>query len=561
MGLGETDVSAVSIKRLDMVTEKNKADVVLISKSLFTANKRVPRAGGIAVRGNRIVAVGSVEDVQNYIGADTRVIDCGSKTVMPGLIDSHMHFALASTQRDEDFCVVVEGLHSKEEALARISEFAKSHPTNPWIYGWGWDAAMWEVQDLPTKTDLDAIDSQRPICISHFTMHTSWCNSKALELAGITKDTPDPEGGVIVRDENGEPTGVLLEHPASCLVADMALFNPHLDDSIRKMLARFRSLGITSIGDMFPRDITNDNVYETYKALEGSGELTCRINFFPSLLDVPAAAAMRNEYCSDKLRVAGVKQILDGIVEAHTARMIDPYEGEPDNYGEYTLSPEEYEKHVMEADAAGLAVRTHCIGDQAARTALDVYERVQTKHGAKGLRNCIEHAEAITDEDMKRLHALDVNVSVQPLHATFGTVSGFYDTCIGADRAAHCWRFRKLLDSGAHVGFSTDFPAAPTVEPMMVLQAAVNRRMPDGFPEQGMHPEYAVTLGEALQCMTQGSSYVVGSDAKVGTLQEGKLADIIVLDRDLFAVEDTMELNQAHVMLTMIDGDVVYEAD
>lgn len=534
------------------------ADRVIKSSAIFTATTHETLSGAVAIAGDRILAVGDLEAIEPLIGPETQVEDMGDKLVMPGFNDSHMHFALASAQKDEDFCVIVEGLHTKEECLARIAQFAESHPGNPWIYGWGWDSAMWEVQEDPTREDLDAISSTRPICISHFTMHTSWCNSVALEMAGITRDTPDPAGGIIGRDEDSEPTGVLYEHPASCLVADMALDIPDLASSVRKLLKRFASLGITAIGDVFPRDITNRDVYETYQRLERDGELSCRITFYPSLLDVPRAQEMRAQYRSNRLRIGGVKQLMDGIIEAQTACMLDPYVG--GGCGETILPPEQFKQLVAEADGAGLAVRVHCIGDATARLMLDACEAAEKTNGNKGLRHCIEHAETIQDADIERMARLGVCASVQPLHATFGTVTGFYAEVLGEERANRCWRFRNLLDAGVHVGISTDFPAAFSVEPLLVIHAATTRCMPDGFPEGGFNRRYALSLAETLQCMTLGSAYVESFERETGSLEPGKLADLIVIDRNLFALEDPQEILDARVELTLVGGEEVFRA-
>lgn len=536
------------------------ADRIVMSDAVFTANTLEASPGFVAIKGDTILAVGAPGEEGRFIGPDTLVEDFEDALVMPGFNDSHMHFALASAQKDEDFCVDVEGCRSEEEALGRIRRFATANPDNPWIYGWGWDSSMWESKKDPTKAELDAISTERPICISHFTMHTSWCNSKALELAGITRDTPDPEGGIIGRDESGELTGVLYEHPASHLVADLPLNVPDLAKSIRKRLAAFAQLGITAIGDMFPRDVTNDDVYETYRELEEDGALTCRITFFPSLLDLDEVIEMRETYSSDRLRIGGVKQIMDGIIETHTALMQKPYENDGSNCGDLVIDLQEFERLLERADAHGIAVRTHCIGDESARLVLNAHEQTQLKNGFKGLRNCIEHAETVTDEDIERMARLGVCASVQPLHATFGSSTGEYQVALGEERANRCWRFRNLLDAKVHVGISTDFPACAMVEPLQVIYAATTRCMPDGFPEGGFNRSYALTLGEVLQCMTLGSAYVESFDQRIGSLERGKLADLIVLDRNLFAVDDPRQIQEARVLLTLVGGHEAYRA-
>ncbi|MDY2777627.1 MAG: amidohydrolase [Collinsella sp.] len=532
-------------------------DRILLSNAVFTGNSLMPFPGGVAISGNKIVGVGSKEDMV-ALGSDTTEIeDFGDRLIMPGFNDSHLHFASGSAMDDPDFCVNLMDCRSEAECAEKVRAFCERHPDREWVYGLGWDTAMWEDHTPPTKASLDAFSPDQAICLSSFDHHAVWSNSAALDRVGIDADTPQPEGGEIVHDDAGEPTGLLLGQPASMKVSIPALYVDGLDKSIARLLGIFKSLGITAVGDMFPRDLSNEDIYEIYKNIEDRGELTCRVTVFPSLFEIADALKLRNALCSDRLRIGGVKQVLDGVIEAHTAFMLEPYEG-GDFRGETNLPKDQFIDLVCQADASGLPVRVHCIGDAAARLALDAHERAQKLNGKKGLHHCLEHIETIADEDIERMARLDISGCVQPLHATFGSSTGFYNACIGDERASRCWRFRNILDEGVRLGISTDFPAAPLLDPLQVVYASVSRCMPDGSPSEGFHKEYALTLGETLQCMTQGSAWVESFETKIGTLEPGKLADIVVLDRDLFKVEDVHEIAESSVILTMMDGEVIY---
>lgn len=534
------------------------ADRILLSEAVFTGNTLEPFAGGVAIAGNRVLAAGSKDEVMALAGSDTLVEDYGARLIAPGFNDSHLHFASAAALNDPDFCVNLMGCTSERECAERVRAFCEAHPHNEWVYGVGWDTAMWEQHETPSRDSLDCFAPEQPICLSSFDHHAAWVNGAALAKAGITAETSQPEGGEIVHDASGRPTGLLLGQPASTQVSDLALLVKGLKGSILRLLDVFRGLGITAVGDMFPRDLSNDDIYDTYRQIEDEGDLSCRITFFPSLLEIPEALEMNTSFASDRLRVGGVKQVLDGVVEAQTAFMLEPYEG-TDHRGETNLPPAQFKELVRAADAAGLAVRVHCIGDAAARLALDAHEEAQRANGRKELHHCLEHIETIVDEDIERMAALGVGASVQPLHATFGSSTGFYDVCIGADRASRCWRFRTVRDAGVPLGLSTDFPAAPMVEPLQVLYAAVARCMPDGEPAEGFHREYALALGEALQCMTQGSAWVESFDHELGTLEPGKLADLVVIDRNLFALDSLHDIVEASVVLTVVGGETVFE--
>ena len=535
---------------------------ILKSTAIFTATEKEPRSGAVAVAGNKILAVGTVEEIEQYRNNDTKVRDYGDRLLMPGFNDSHMHFPLGSVQNDPDFCIPMLGIPSEEGCVEATKQFAETHPDNPWIYGWGWYMDVWENPHMPSRASLDALHIDRPICLVSFDLHTVWCNGVALEKMGITRDTPQPEGGHIVMNADGEPDGILQELPANKPMMDEALNVPDLKSSLMKSLATFRTMGITSIGDAYPAGVTNNNVLEIYHDMEESGELTCRMHVFHNLEEVDTAKKLRQQYHSDFLCISGVKQMLDGIVEANTAYVKEPYANLPDSCGIPRMKQEHLNELVLEASEAGFACKLHTIGNRAAQMALDAYELALNTYGDKGLHHAIEHIEAIDTDEIARMAQLNVLGNVQPIHSAAGLDAGGYHVCLGEKRASFLWPFRELLDVGVKLAFGTDYPAAFSVAPLLGIYSAVTRCVPEalGDPTKPHYPEHAVTLAEALIAYTRTAAYAESAEDKLGTLEPGKLADIVVIDRNLFTTEP-IEIQHAKVDMTMVDGKIVFEAE
>lgn len=536
-------------------------DYIIKTSALFTADELVPRPGAVAVSGEEIVSVGSAEEILSLAGADTQVIDAGDKLVMPGFNDSHMHFSLGSVQTDEDFCVDLLFLPSEQACLDAVKKFADEHPDNPIIYGCGWCAQAWEDQHDPDKRSLDALGINRPICLSDFSMHMAWVNSAALKLGGITAETPDPEGGVIRRFENGEPSGLLCEPPATNRILDIVLNVPDFKGSLLKSMRRLNAMGVTAVGDMHPLGVTCPNVYGTYQELADADESTVRISFYPALDKLAAGRRERELHAGDRVRCAGLKLIMDGCVEAYTAYMHEPYldaaEG-PDFRGVPSLPQEELDEFVCAADAEGFPIRIHAIGDATATMIIDAYEKAAKANGYKGLRHVIEHTDNLKAEDIVRMNRLGVSAAIQPQHPIGGFGQGMYELALGEERMANMWRYREEVDGGVHLGLGTDWPAVMSLDPVDTIYAAVTRSEFSGEPAEGYFRNNALTLGEALQAHTRGSAYVENFENRVGTLEAGKLADIIVLDCNPFEM-DIMDLRSMNVELTMFNGKIVYQ--
>lgn len=422
------------------------ADIVLKTTALFTAEELEPRAGCVAVRGSEIVAVGSPDKVQPFIGPDTEVIDAGNKLVMPGFNDSHMHFALGSIQKDEDFCCDLMFLPSEQACVDAVAKFAAEHPDNPWIYGQGWYSPAWENPIDPDCRSLDALDIDRPIVLSDFSMHVVWCNTAALRAVGIDRNTPTPEGGLIRHFDNGEPNGFLSEPQATNILLDVVLNKPDLDASLLKSMRKFNKLGITSIGDMYPLGVTTPGVYDIYDRLASEDLSTLRISYY-SALDAPMAEsqALRVRHHGERVRMAGLKYILDGCPEAYTAYMHEPYLNAPtgkDFRGEPACNQETLDRMMLEASKNGFDVRIHAIGDASATMIIDAVERAEEVCGNKGARFAIEHTDNLKLEDIARMKRLGINAAVQPQHPIGGLGQGVYEESLGEERMSHMWRYR-----------------------------------------------------------------------------------------------------------------------
>lgn len=433
----------------------NNKNYILKSNNIFTAVNNEVISGAVAVKGNKITAVGKMEEVIKLCDANTKIIDFGDRLIMPGFNDAHMHFSLGSIQNDPNFCLFLVDCKSEEECVERVAKFAKENPDNEWIYGWGWYSAVWDNPHTPSRKTLDALNLDRPICLSSFDLHSAWCNGAALEKAGITRNTPQPVGASIGIDENGELTGILEELAATSPVTDMVLNVPTLKSSLLKCLANFRRLGITAIADVYPSGLTNKNILDIIHEIETENNLTSRVSLFPDLKEIDNAKKLKELYNSKKLRVAGLKLIIDGVVESHTAYLSEPYKDAPTCCGKPSLTQEELNNYVLAAEREGFAVKLHGIGDKAITMALDAYENAQKVAGVHKLHHSVEHIETVKAKDIARMAGLNVLACVQPQHVSGAIGSGAYNVYLGDERVAAAWPFREVLDSGAKLVFRT----------------------------------------------------------------------------------------------------------
>ncbi|MGN0070662.1 MAG: amidohydrolase [Atopobiaceae bacterium] len=530
------------------------ADAILLSKSVFTAENELERPAAVVVRGGRIEAVAPYDGYAAYVGPDTRVIDCGERTVLPGFNDNHVHFFLGAVQNDPDVTLDLSDCTSAEMAVKKVKEFAELHPQNPWIYACGWNEASWPNHEFD-RTMLDAVLPDRPCNLVSWDLHTSWVNSKALELIGIDRSTPDKPNGIIDHYRNGEPNGILHE-PGWCEPVNAASTVPgDMAATAGKALAKCVRRGITALGTVYPfAGWTDDFVLDSFMALDRAGRLPVRMSvWLPLAADLSQAERLRDEPKTEHVRVAGLKQLVDGVSEMHTAWQTTPYADDPSTSGAPNYTKEELLSLLMNADGHGFSTRLHCIGNASVKMALDCFEEVQSAHGRKDLRNAIEHIETCCPEDIAHFAKLNVIASMQPIHAT---VSGEYASVMGQQWVPYMWPIKSIADAGGMVAFSSDYPVVEP-DPMLEVWSAVTRTLYGS--DKGINPSQKVSLGFALRAHTYCSAFLSGTDQEQGTLEPGKLADIAVMDADLFAVPAD-ELKDHEADLVLLGGKTVYSS-
>src|SRR5437867_7422194 len=528
--------------------------IVIINANLHTMDPSRPIAQAVAILGNRIVAVGSSEEIQKLAGSQTRVIDAQGQLVLPGFNDSHVHFLSGGFQLSS---VDLRDANSPEEFAHRIREFAEKLPAGRWMTGGDWDHERWPGAQLPTREMIDRFTPTTPVFVNRLDGHMALANSLTLRLAGVTRQTPDPPGGLIVRDpKTGEPTGVLKDAamsyvwrvvPASSLEEKLA--------AARAATNHAASLGVTSVQDMSAG--TDVGVYQT---LLDRGELKTRVYAvwpLPSW-DRLARTGVRAHFGSAMLRTGGLKGFADGSLGSTTALFFEPYLDAPNTSG--IPSDEMFPAGAMldlvrGADRAGLQVIIHAIGDRANDNILSIYERVEKENGDRDRRFRIEHAQHLRPRDITRFARDKVIASMQPYHAIDD--GRWAEKRIGPERAKTTYAFRSLLDSGAMLAFGTDWTVAP-LNPLLSIYAAVTRRTLDGKNPGGWVSEQKISVEEAIRAYTVGSAFAEFQDKEKGTITPGKLADLVILSQDIFKI-DPNEIEKVKVVMTIMDGRVVYE--
>lgn len=534
-----------------------KADLILRGNKIFTGLADQPEEAAVVILGNKIVDVCSIEKSEDYAGEETTVLTYHDQLILPGFHDAHLHVILGSLV--ENFSVSLGEARSEEEAAAIVKKYADSHPEEEWIIGFGWDRNAWMNKKDPHKSSLDRLLPDRPVFLMNVEAHYGWANSCALERAKIDNTTPAPDFGIIEKDENGEVTGILHE-TAMVLITRIAYrFSREKQEALlTAFLTHTAKHGITSVDDLYAsraNDALED--FGLFKAFDEQGKLTTRIHLYPSMNgDIERAKALRDEFRSEKLQMSGLKQFIDGVVTGHTAYMLEPYRDKPGSHGEPAFPEEEIKKWVKKADKEGFKIRFHAIGDRAIRLALDSFMEAKKVNQTSGLRHAIEHVEVIHPADIPRFAEVGAIASMQPIHLALMPKESYTDV-LGMEQSPYCYAIKTLQEAGARLAFGSDFPVAP-INPLLGLHRALTRMDYTGI--EPWNEAEKIALADAIRSYTLGGAFGVHREHELGTLERGKLADIAVLDCDLFSIPAD-EIKNAKTVLTVMDGKIVYERE
>jgi len=534
----------------------SEPDLILKDGRIWTGDAGQPWAEAVAIRRNRIVAVGDNLQVAATAGPHTHVVDLNGRLTIPGFDDSHAHLIRGALHL---LRVDLAGACNIGEMQKRIRDFAAAHPKDPWIVGSGWAYSCFANRTLPTRGDLDAAVKDRPAYLTAEDGHTAWVNTKAMQLAGITKATRYAGPGRIVTDAAGEPTGA-LSGGAAALVHKLVPEIPRdrklaVLEQAARMLS---SLGVTSIENAGG----DDETLALLEDLERQHKLNLRVAVYmsvspPSMPDaIDRILELRQASHEPHVRIAGVDLALDGQIEAHSAAMLEPYADAAGARGNLLWSQEAFNEMVTLCDSGGLQVAAHAVGDRAVRMALDGYEYARHANESHDARFRIEHAEAIAPADIARFARLGVVASMIPAHADPGAVDA-WSRAVGPERLKLAFAWHSLEQAGARLVFGSDWPATGSADPIRGIHAAVNRQTVDGSPRDGWVPAQRIGVEEALRAWTVTGAYATFDNRSRGKLRPGMLADIVVLSQDLFEIPSP-QIWKTHVDMTVFDGQVVY---
>ena len=497
----------------------------------------------------RILATGDDDLLTEY--ADAKRIDADGKYVLPGLVDAHAHLY---SQGFLTISLDLAGTPSLEEAVEQIAAYASNNPRSPWILGRGWNQVLWAVQEFPTASDIDPVVNDRPVWLNRIDGHAGWANSRALAIAGIDDDTADPIGGKIVRDDNGKATGILIDKA-------MGLMGSHIPgpdkDEIRvtylRAIESLVALGMTGMHD------AGISIVEAEVLISLADDNALDMRVYAMLSDsganLDAMGKPLKGYGNDRLDIQAVKLYSDGALGSRGAAMIEPYSDDVENRGLPFWTQDELDGFVQKANGMGFQVGIHAIGDLGNRMALDAFEKAQGGEQSP-LRNRIEHSQIIALEDIPRFAELGVIAAMQPIHAT--SDMNMAEDRLGPDRILGGYAWRRLLDSGAIIASGSDFPVEKA-NPFLGLYAAVTRQDAAGLPAGGWYADQALTRAEALHSFTLAAAFAAHQEDRLGSLEAGKWADFIIVDRDYFTIP-AAEIDDIQVIQTWVGGQLVFEA-
>lgn len=552
----------ISIFSAGQAHAQSGADLIVVNGKIWTENPRQPEVQAMAVRDHRILATGDTTTIRKLAGPETKLMDLQGRRVVPGFNDAHVHFfwggqGLASVQ--------LRDAASEAEFRRRIGSFARTLPKGQWIVDGNWDEEKWSPVRLPTHELIDEVTPDNPVWVNRSDGHMMLANALAMKLAGVTRDTKDVPGGVIVRDKDGNPTGIFKD-AAKDLVE--RVIPPPTDAQVDAAILAAQKYalenGVTSVQDMgFTGSKAADLqalVVRGYQRLLAANKLKVRISArFPlQKYERLADLGIMTNFGGDQLEIGSVKAFADGSLGSGTAWFFEPYTDDPGSTGMPTAELRDRDQmyaDMVGADRAGLHIATHAIGDRANATILDMYERLEKEDGPADRRLRIEHAQHLRPQDIPRFAQLHVIASVQPYHCIDD--GRWAEKRIGHKRAETTYAFRSLLDSGAILAFGSDWFVAP-IDPLAGIYAAVTRRTLDGAHPDGWIPEQKITVQQAVHAYTVGSAYAESQDGYKGSLEPGKLADFDVLSADIFHL-DPVKIENVKVETTVSGGEIVYE--
>lgn len=528
------------------------AAVILTNGKIWTGDAQRPWAEAVAIEGNRIAAVGSAAEIAKQTPAAARIIHLNGRLAVPGFIDNHVHFIDGGMELSR---VQLRDAATPQEFARRIGEYAKRLGPGKWVVGGQWDHTIWNPPSLPTRHMIDAVTPQNPVFVSRLDGHMALANSLALKMANVTRDTPDPPGGTVVRDASGEPTGILKDAAQSFV--ERVIPSASVDERVaagRAALAEAARFGVTAFCDMSSGEAYDD--FRAYQRLEKSGELTARVYLFTPILMYKRLldASVEKAFGSGRLRIGGLKGFADGSLGSSTAAFFEPFLDDPNNRGltMEAMTDGRMKSAVTDADAHNLQVAIHAIGDRANDEVLKIYESIANE---REHRFRIEHAQHLNPDLIKRFAADRVIASMQPYHAIDD--GRWAEPKIGHERAKWTYAFRSLIDDGAILTFGSDWTVAP-LNPILGIYAAVTRRTIDGKNPNGWIPEQKITVEEALRCYTANNAYAAFREKDIGKIAPGMFADIAVLSDDLFTIAPE-KIENVKVDMTIFDGKVIYE--
>jgi predicted amidohydrolase YtcJ len=532
---------------------RSAATLIITNAVVYTVDKQHPGAEAVSVIGDRIVAVGSSAEIDLWRGPQTKVIDAGGKLLLPGFNDAHVHFIDGGAQLDQ---VELNDAASPQEFAKRIAAQVSKTPTGEWILGGRWDETKWAKPELPTKKLIDTVTGDTPVFVNRYDGHQALANSAAIKLAGVSAKTPDVPGGVIVRDASANPTGIFKDAAQELInKAIPPMSHDRRMRVARRALEHAASLGVTSVQHMNPEfaDVA------VYSELAEKGDLTTRIYAVPMETNWQdqAKVGIRHSWGSTYLRLGAVKGYADGSLGSRTAYMFEPFADEPGNRGllsDEMHPPSAMRERLMQADAAGLQLRIHAIGDRAISMILDIFSDIEKEHGYHDQRFAIEHAQHMAKKDFERFAKLHVIASMQPYHAIDD--GRWAEGHLGHQRARYSYAWRSFLDHGVKLAFGTDWSVAP-LNPILGLYAAVTRATLDGKNPEGWIPEEKITLPEAVEAYTMGSAFAEFQEHDKGSITPGKLADMVILSDNIFDLKPEA-IRNVKVETTIVGGKVVY---